>query len=130
MYYGAFLEIITDTAQINPAEIKEKLKLEEPIVYQAFKVSKNVASFFIDNTELILKELKKDFLYDALAYMLREFLSNAHKSNLKRIHFKLQGLDINNLEDYKSYVRNPQFICKNCGRAAAKAENLCDPECL
>jgi len=31
------------------------------------------------------------------------------------------------LEEYKKYVRNGKFVCKNCGRVAAKAENLCDP---
>ena len=33
------------------------------------------------------------------------------------------GFVKNNLEEYKNYVRNPKFVCKNCGRAAAKAEN-------
>jgi hypothetical protein len=40
------------------------------------------------------------------------------------------GFVKNNLEEYKKYVRNPQFVCKNCGRAAAKAENLCSPDAL
>jgi hypothetical protein len=31
------------------------------------------------------------------------------------------------MEEYKKYVRNGKFVCKNCGRVAAKAENLCDP---
>ena len=34
------------------------------------------------------------------------------------------------LEDYKSLVRTPKFICKSCGRAAADQKNLCDPERL
>jgi len=40
------------------------------------------------------------------------------------------GFVKNNLEAYKKYVRDPQFVCKNCGRAAAKAENLCSAESL
>lgn len=40
------------------------------------------------------------------------------------------GFIKNNLEQYKEYVRNPAFVCKQCGRAAAKAENLCDPDSL
>ncbi len=27
----------------------------------------------------------------------------------------------------KDIVKNPNFICKVCGRVAAKEENLCDP---
>ncbi len=38
------------------------------------------------------------------------------------------GFVKNNLQEYKKYVRNANFVCRNCGRAAAKAENLCDPE--
>lgn len=35
-----------------------------------------------------------------------------------------------NLEDYKKLVKNPQYVCKNCGRAAASSGNLCKPEKL
>jgi len=30
-------------------------------------------------------------------------------------------------EDYKELVKNPQFFCENCGRAAAKEKNVCKP---
>jgi hypothetical protein len=33
-------------------------------------------------------------------------------------------------EQLKPLVKNPKYICKGCGRAAAKAENLCSPEPL
>ena len=35
-----------------------------------------------------------------------------------------------NLQSFKEFVRNPQYICKKCGRAAARAENLCEAEPL
>lgn len=31
------------------------------------------------------------------------------------------------LEQMKALVRDPQFICKKCGRVAHSAENLCEP---
>jgi hypothetical protein len=34
------------------------------------------------------------------------------------------------LEEYKDLVRNPGFVCKNCGRAARSDKNLCAPEKL
>lgn len=40
------------------------------------------------------------------------------------------GFQASNPEDYKSLVREPQFMCKNCGRVAASAKNLCNPEKL
>ena len=33
-------------------------------------------------------------------------------------------------DDYKSLVREGKFVCKNCGRVAAEAKNLCKPESL
>lgn len=33
-------------------------------------------------------------------------------------------------EDYKSLVREARFMCRNCGRVAAEAKNLCHPEKL
>ena len=35
-----------------------------------------------------------------------------------------------NPEKYKRLVRDPKFMCKNCGRVAAQERNLCAPEKL
>jgi len=35
-----------------------------------------------------------------------------------------------NPEDFKAIVKNAQFYCLNCGRAAADSKNLCKPEKL
>ena len=32
--------------------------------------------------------------------------------------------------ELKPLVKNAKYICKECGRAASKAENLCSPEPL
>lgn len=34
------------------------------------------------------------------------------------------------LEQIKDLVRNPQFMCKRCGRAAKSSDNLCEPVSL
>jgi len=31
-------------------------------------------------------------------------------------------------EEYKSLIRNAQYFCQHCGRAAANSKNLCFPE--
>jgi hypothetical protein len=36
----------------------------------------------------------------------------------------MKGTDF---ETFKALVKDPKFICKKCGRAAAKEENLCEP---
>jgi hypothetical protein len=35
-----------------------------------------------------------------------------------------------NFEDYKNLVKDPKFVCKGCGRAAASDKDLCAPEAL
>ena len=35
-----------------------------------------------------------------------------------------------NLNEYKKLVKNAQYICKACGRIAARDVNLCVPEKL
>jgi hypothetical protein len=37
------------------------------------------------------------------------------------------GFQISNPEEYKELVRNGQFMCKICGRVAAREKNLCKP---
>ena len=33
----------------------------------------------------------------------------------------------NSFKDYKELVKNPNFVCKKCGRSADSDENLCRP---
>ena len=40
------------------------------------------------------------------------------------------GFVESNFDEYKKLVRNPKYVCGNCGRAAASEENLCKPEKL
>jgi hypothetical protein len=35
-----------------------------------------------------------------------------------------------NFAEYKKLVKDGKFVCKECGRVAADAKNLCDPEAL
>ena len=35
-----------------------------------------------------------------------------------------------NNEDFIKLIKPARFYCKNCGRSAAKSENLCNPESL
>jgi hypothetical protein len=33
-------------------------------------------------------------------------------------------------EEFKKLIQNPKYVCKDCGRSATNAENLCNPEKL
>jgi hypothetical protein len=40
------------------------------------------------------------------------------------------GFLLKNWDDYKNLVKNPQYVCKACGRVASNDKNLCVPEKL
>lgn len=46
-----------------------------------------------------------------------------HENHLCRLYEA--GLPQNEPERYALLVRNPKYVCKNCGRVAAGKENLC-----
>lgn len=49
-----------------------------------------------------------------------------HAGHEKHLCFKVSN-QATSLEEYKGLVKNAKYLCKHCGRVAAKAENLCDP---
>jgi hypothetical protein len=51
-----------------------------------------------------------------------------HESHL--CYLQNVGYVESELEAYKKLVRQPKYVCKNCGRAAANETNLCKPEKL
>jgi hypothetical protein len=37
------------------------------------------------------------------------------------------GFQNSNPQEYKELVKEPQYMCKNCGRVAVSEKNLCRP---
>ena len=40
------------------------------------------------------------------------------------------GFQISNQQEYKDLVKEPQYMCTNCGRVATSEKNLCKPVML
>ncbi len=58
-------------------------------------------------------------------YSLKYSEERMHLGHAKHLcNLAQQGIE---LFEYKKYVKNPKYICKKCGRVAAKEENLCEP---
>ncbi len=57
-----------------------------------------------------------------------------HLCYLENIGFlksqELLEMGVDRKEEFKRLVRKPKFLCRKCGRAAAYAINLCEPEKL
>lgn len=43
---------------------------------------------------------------------------------------ELLEMGVDAKDQYKKLVKGARFLCGKCGRAAAKAQNLCEPERL
>ena len=51
--------------------------------------------------------------------------SDNHEKHLCRLYGS--GMHKQDPQQYAHLVREPQFVCKSCGRVAAFKVNLCDP---
>jgi len=55
-------------------------------------------------------------------------LHRGHGNHLCVAH--VMGYLQTNWREYKELVADSRYVCRNCGRAAHKAEHLCNPESL
>ena len=54
-----------------------------------------------------------------------------HEGHEKHLcHLRNVGFMSRNFEDYKTLVKEANFVCKSCGRTATNKESLCEPEKL
>lgn len=86
-----------------PASAKEMdrvLKSGEMVAFSYGFISHDVSEEIMSLVNDLLDALKKSHLKEAIGYFVREFISNANKSNLKRVHFRLLDLDILDPEQY------------------------------
>ncbi len=82
-------------------KIKALIEEKKPVVFKTVAVNMQ----FFDNIELVLSQILQmknyQHLKTPLFFILKEIIENAHKSNLKRVFFNENGLDIFNHKDYE-----------------------------
>lgn len=49
------------------------------------------------------------------------------KHNEHLCFLQYEGYHYGHKAEYKALVQDAQYICRNCGRTAKRAANLCDP---
>ncbi len=91
-----FMDIANYTSSIDSAVEKG-----EPIEYKFEFISQEESEFSLEVLAYILNKISKLHLLDEISFFLREFLTNANKSNLKRVYFKIMNLDIDNPSAYQ-----------------------------
>jgi putative nucleotidyltransferase with HDIG domain len=93
---GGYMDISDYTNTIN-----ESISRGEPIEFKFGYVSHQDTEFVMEALATILNSIGKVNLMDEVSYFLREFVTNANKSNLKRVYFKSLNLNIDDSEGYK-----------------------------
>ncbi len=73
-------------------------------------------------------EAESDLLGDDLTMTKETMPHPGHDKHL--CYLTNLGYQNSHPDDYKDLVRDPKFMCKNCGRVAHDAKNLCKPEQL
>ena len=63
---------------------------------------------------------------EAVAYYPLPPRHMPHLGHKKHLCHLVEDVGIS-MEDYKPLVKNAKFLCRKCGRTAAKEENLCEP---
>jgi hypothetical protein len=72
--------------------------------------------------EEVMAMQKKELMFSEAALIMAHHGYEKHLCLHKNI-----ALLPENLENYKKLVRGAKYVCKDCGRAAGNAENLCFP---
>ena len=48
--------------------------------------------------------------------------------NMNLCYLGNDGYQVQGTKKYRELISHPDFVCKNCGRAAHEAKNLCSPD--
>lgn len=72
-----------------------------------------------------LFNIRKEYLFSYLNYIIKELAANANKANMKRIHFLFYDLDINNPVDYEKGIKTfKEELSVNYNKYYSFAEKL------
>ncbi len=87
---------------IKPADYKEAIKNNEDFYIQFNTLTPSVEALIIRIIHRYLEEYDILYIKDTVISVAKELINNAIKANLKRLYFKLKGLDISKTEDYRN----------------------------
>lgn len=90
---------------ISPSDITE-IEKTNYYEYKFTDLARYNTEYLTSVTDIFLKKIKKSEISPFVGICMGEIVSNAIKAILKRAHFALNKLDINNPEDYKIGMKN------------------------
>jgi hypothetical protein len=89
-------EVFIDSDKVNQA-----IKMEIPLVMTTYTLPKKVEQYIEQVIGTFLDYAEQSRFKDIIIYCIQELAVNAKKANTKRVYFIEQGLDLNDIGDYK-----------------------------
>ncbi len=86
---------------INSSDYKSAIKNGDDFYIQFHLFTPEVEALLIRILHRYLEEYDILYIKDTILTVAKELINNSIKANLKRLFFKLKGLDINRIEDYR-----------------------------
>lgn len=87
---------------ISENQIQEAIQDSKPLIFQHAFMGRKENDEILEVAAQLLQNLQRSFMLDSITYFLREFVSNANKSNIKRVYFQSKKLDIHDPKDYET----------------------------
>jgi hypothetical protein len=95
---------------LTPEELAEQIKktVQEncPLIVRTHTFSHSMELYVEQLLTLFLEEVRQDYIKDYVIYFVKELMVNAKKANTKRVYFIEQGLDINDMDDYREGMKH------------------------
>ena len=96
----------TDMREVNSEEVKTLFRENSEYSCTLPFASRDSDIFLSQILRSVLEELDQEDLFPHLEYTVNELSMNASKANTKRLYFKKNKLDIQNLSDYEEGMKN------------------------
>ncbi|HOW81783.1 MAG TPA: HDOD domain-containing protein [Spirochaetota bacterium] len=87
---------------ITPPDFKTAITEGKDFYIQFHLIDMDVEAQIIKIVHRYLEKFDILYIKDTIITVLKELINNSIKANIKRLYFKLKGLDINKTEDYRT----------------------------
>ncbi|NLK60707.1 MAG: HDOD domain-containing protein [Treponema sp.] len=91
---------------VDSEKIRKATRMGVPLSITTYTLPHEIELYITEILSLFLQELNQERLKDYLSYCINELTANAKKANTKRVYFAERKLDINNMHDYETGMRD------------------------
>jgi putative nucleotidyltransferase with HDIG domain len=90
---------------VNEEKIIKAIRSGIPLIITTYTLPHEIETYIEQVIDVFLKQTDQLKLKDFVVYCVQELAINAKKANTKRVYFAEQGLDLDNVDDYKKGIK-------------------------